>query len=81
MSQYLINLSANQTKPSLVQHSYTKTERASSGPCSRGLLLTRQPLYWAELSRRLVVICVVFGVFKCWFSCGVVLWNPLFLVS
>ena len=24
---------------------------ASSGPCSRGLLLTRQPLYWAELSR------------------------------
>ena len=23
----------------------------SSGPCSRGLLLTRQPLYWAELSR------------------------------
>jgi 16S rRNA (guanine1207-N2)-methyltransferase len=25
--------------------------RASSGPCSRGLLLTRQPLYWAELSR------------------------------
>jgi hypothetical protein len=25
---------------------------ASSGPCSRGLLLTRQPLYWAELSRQ-----------------------------
>ena len=28
-----------------------KFSGASGGPCSRGLLLTRQPLYWAELSR------------------------------
>ena len=33
---------------------------ASSGLCSRGLLLTRQPLCWAELSgRSLIVIAVV----------------------
>jgi hypothetical protein len=31
-----------------------KSQKASSGLCSRGLLLTRQPLHWAELSRRLI---------------------------
>ena len=40
---------------------------ASSGLCSRGLLLTRQPLHWAELSRHSCsLMCVVVGIFKCW---------------